>query len=55
MYIGTDPLYYSGTLTGIRKRARDKFVSQTFVNENNEVRKRSFMSKVYIDYLKRTR
>ena len=53
MYIGTDPFYYSGTLSGIKNRTLGKFISLNFVYENQQISKRPYMSEVGIFYIKR--
>ena len=53
MYIGTNPFYYSGILSGIKNRTWGKFISLNFVYENQQISKRPYMSEVGIFYIKR--
>ena len=53
MYIGTNPFYWTGTLTGIKHFSNGKFVSSRYTDETDQKKFRPYMSKVDINYLKR--
>ena len=55
MYIGTNPFYWTGTLTGIRYFSNGKFVSSRYTDETDQKKFRPYMSEVDINYLKRVR
>lgn len=53
MYIGEDPFYWAGILTGIRNMAWGNLIAFKLVFEGNQIRYRPYVSEVKIEYIKR--